>query len=300
MNIIGKKGIFLGIAGLLVALSLASVFVFGFEEGIDFKGGTVWQIKTTQESITPEILETAIKEQLPAVGEVRVASEISSDSFLIRLPVLNEADHQKLVSAFSTKFSDFNEMSFQSIGPSVGAELRKKSFISIVLVLLGISLYIAYAFRKVSRPISSWKYGIVTLFTLLHDIAIPAGLMAALGRYSGIEIDSNFIVALLVVMGFSVHDTIVVFDRIRENLFLDKGKSNFKDVINESVKQTIARSINTSLTLIIVLIALYLIGPSTLHYFILTLLIGVIMGTYSSIFVASPILYIWQNLKKTK
>jgi preprotein translocase subunit SecF len=300
MNIIDKKGILLGIAGVLVGLSILSIFVFGFEEGIDFKGGTVWQVKVTEDSTTPEILETTVKEQLPSVGDIRVALETTSDSFLVRLPVLSEEDHQKLVSAFSTKFSGFNELSFQSIGPSVGAELRKKSMVSIVLVLLGISLYIAYAFRKVSRPISSWKYGVVTLFSLLHDIAIPAGLMALLGHYSGVEIDSNFIVALLVVMGFSVHDTIVVFDRIRENLYLDKGKSDFKEVINQSIKQTIARSINTSLTLVIVLIALYLVGPSTLHYFILTLLVGVVMGTYSSIFVASPILYIWQNLKKSK
>lgn len=300
MNIIDKKGILLGIAGVLVGLSILSIFVFGFEEGIDFKGGTVWQVKVAEDSTTPEILETTVKEQLPSVGDIRVALETTSDSFLVRLPVLSEEDHQKLVSAFSTKFSGFNELSFQSIGPSVGAELRKKSMISIVLVLLGISLYIAYAFRKVSRPISSWKYGVVTLFSLLHDIAIPAGLMAVLGHYSGVEIDSNFIVALLVVMGFSVHDTIVVFDRIRENLYLDKGKSDFKEVINQSIKQTIARSINTSLTLVIVLIALYLVGPSTLHYFILTLLVGVVMGTYSSIFVASPILYIWQNLKKSK
>lgn len=300
MNIIDKKGILLGIAGVLVGLSILSIFVFGFEEGIDFKGGTVWQVKVAEDSTTPEILETTVKEQLPSVGDIRVALETTSDSFLVRLPVLSEEDHQKLVSAFSTKFSGFNELSFQSIGPSVGAELRKKSMVSIVLVLLGISLYIAYAFRKVSRPISSWKYGVVTLFSLLHDIAIPAGLMALLGHYSGVEIDSNFIVALLVVMGFSVHDTIVVFDRIRENLYLDKGKSDFKEVINQSIKQTIARSINTSLTLVIVLIALYLVGPSTLHYFILTLLVGVVMGTYSSIFVASPILYIWQNLKKSK
>jgi preprotein translocase subunit SecF len=159
-------------------------------------------------------------------------------------------------------------------------------------VLFGISLYIAFAFRKVSKPVSSWKYGMVTLVTLFHDVIMPAGLLAVLGRFKGIEIDTNFIVALLVVMGFSVHDTIVVFDRIRENLTLARGKAvSLGDIINKSIRETFARSINTSLTLMIVLVALLVFGPPSLFYFILTILVGTLFGTYSSIFVASPLLY---------
>ncbi len=168
------------------------------------------------------------------------------------------------------------------------------------MVLVGISLYVAFAFRKVSRPISSWKYGIITLVTLFHDVSIPAGFLVVLGKLKGVEIDTNSLVALLVIMGFSVHDTIVVFDRIRENLLLDRGRSDFGTVINNSVNQTMARSINTSLTLFLVLIALFIFGPITLKYFILTLLIGTIAGAYSSIFVASPLLQVWQKFSERR
>jgi preprotein translocase subunit SecF len=208
----------------------------------------------------------------------------------------SEADHQKFLGVLEGKFPGLEELSFQSIGPSVGKELRTKSIVAIALVLIGISLYIAFAFRKVFRPVSSWKYGWVTLVTLFHDVAIPAGLIAVLGRFLHVEIDGNFVVALLVVMGFSVHDTIVVFDRIRENLFLDRGKTDFTTIVNQSVNQTLARSVNTSLTLILVLLAMYVAGPASLHYFILTLLVGVTTGVYSSIFVASPLLVAWQRL----
>ena len=164
-----------------------------------------------------------------------------------------------------------------------------------IFVILGISFYVAFAFRKVYQPVSSWVYGLITLLTLFHDVVIPAGLLALLGHYARIEIDSNFVVALLVVMGFSVHDTIVVFDRIRENLLLDRGKTAFSELVNRSINQTMARSVNTSLTLIFVLLAIYFVGPVSLHYFVLTLLVGVTTGIYSSIFVASPLLVIWHN-----
>ncbi len=164
-----------------------------------------------------------------------------------------------------------------------------------IFVILGISFYVAFAFRKVYQPVSSWVYGLITLLTLFHDVVIPAGLLALLGHYARIEIDSNFVVALLVVMGFSVHDTIVVFDRIRENLLLDRGKTAFSELVNRSINQTMARSVNTSLTLIFVLLAIYFVGPISLHYFVLTLLVGVTTGIYSSIFVASPLLVIWHN-----
>ncbi|MEK7641173.1 MAG: protein translocase subunit SecF, partial [Patescibacteria group bacterium] len=159
------------------------------------------------------------------------------------------------------------------------------------LVLLAISLYVAFAFRKVSKPVSSWKYGIITLITLFHDALVPAGMFAVLGRLLNLEVDTNFVVAILVVVGFSVHDTIVVFDRIRENLRIaGSNVGDFSSLVNSSINQTFARSINTSLTLILTLVALYFLGPAALQYFVLTILVGVVMGTYSSIFIASPLL----------
>lgn len=292
MNIIGHKKIFLSIAVLLVGAAVVLSILFGFKEGIDFKGGTLWRFSVGNGVSTSDVEATFRALQ---INDAQATLEPANGDFLVRLPALNEADHQRFTSALKEKYPAFNESSFQSIGPSVGAELRTKSITGIILVLIGISLYIAFAFRKVYRPVSNWKYGFITLVTLFHDVAIPAGLLAILGHYLHIEIDSNFIVALLVVMGFSVHDTIVVFDRIRENLFLDRGKTDFSHVVNRSVNETMARSINTSLTLILVLLALYFTGPATLKYFILTLLVGVTTGIYSSIFVASPLLTIWQG-----
>jgi len=297
MDIIGHRKIFLSIAAALVGLALVAIAVFGFREGIDFKGGTLWTFKAqAKDGSVPSVpaMEQLFTTTL-GVSDARVAYNPTSEEFLVRLTAVGESDHQAYAAKLGSNFSTFTESSFQSIGPSVGAELRQNSLIAIALVLVGISLYIAFAFRAVMKPVSSWKYGWITLITLFHDVLIPAGLLAVLGQYLKVEIDGNFIVALLVVMGFSVHDTIVVFDRIRENLFLDRGRRDFGTVVNASVNQTIARSINTSLTLILVLVALYFTGPANLHYFVLTLLVGVTTGIYSSIFVASPLLLVWQR-----
>jgi preprotein translocase subunit SecF len=298
MNIIGRKGIFLGIAGVLVVASLVAVVLFGFRSGIDFEGGALWSLRMDplpEGSALQEFFATDLGRP-----EARVTVEQNTKSLLVRIGHIADADRTADRAKLEARFGKVEELSFQSIGPSVGKELRKRSLYAIALVLFGISLYIAFAFRKVFRPVSSWTYGWITLLTLLHDVVIPAGMMAVLGKLFGIEIDTNFIVALLVVMGFSVHDTIVVFDRIRENLLLDRGRRDFGLVVNESVNQTIARSINTSLTLVIVLVALLLLGPASIFYFVLTLLVGVCMGTYSSIFVASPLLHLVEGQRAGK
>ena len=290
LNIIGRKNIFLAVAVVMVAASLVAIAAFGFRQGIDFSGGTLW--KMTVPGGNPAGLSAFLAEN--GVHDPKVNYDPASGSFLVRMPAADsETSHERLSGALQAEYPGWEELSYQSIGPSVGRELRNKSLTAIVLVLVGISLYIAFAFRKVYRPLSSWTYGAMTLASLFHDVAIPAGLLAVLGRYRGIEIDSNFVVALLVVIGFSVHDTIVVFDRIRENLLLDRGRTGFGETVNTSINQTLARSINTSLTLVLVLLALYFVGPLTLRYFILTLLVGTVAGVYSSIFVASPLLYLW-------
>lgn len=297
LNIVGHRKIYFIISGILVGAAILAMVRFGFKEGIDFAGGSLWQFRIVKNSPVLQQIENIFKSDL-GLSDIRMNYDQNSGTFLLRLPEVNEANHQKFLKTLKTNLPSFEELSFQSIGPSVGRELRRNALIAITLVLVGISLYIAFAFRKASRPVSSWKYGWVTLLTLFHDVAIPAGLLAVLGYFQKIEIDSNFIVALLVVMGFSVHDTIVVFDRIRENLILNRGKLPFESVINDSVNQTLARSINTSLTLILVLIALYFTGPVNLHYFVLTLLVGVTTGIYSSIFIASPGLVLMMNKNK--
>lgn len=296
MDIISQKKIFLGIAFLFVFASWVLVFVFGLQQGIDLKGGTQWQI-----AVSGSVAAADLQNTLSEAGAENISvKETAAGNFIIRLPDTGEEEHQALLTALQEKFGEIRESSFSSIGPTIGRELKRKAIIAGAAVLFGISFFIAWAFRKVSHPIKSWKYGVVTLFTLFHDVSIPIGLLAVLGAINGIEIDTNFIVALLVVMGFSVHDTIVVFDRIRENLLIRGGKNiPLSDIFNRSIGDTLARSVNTSLTLVFVLLALLILGPPSLFYFILVILVGTVAGTYSSIFVASPLLYAWSGVSKT-
>ncbi len=294
LDIIKNRKYFLGFSGLLVAASVVLVLVLGLKAGIDLQGGTQWQVAFQKSDVTESGIQSVLK-QMNEKTEVAV-KKADNGSFIIRTHTMSNDEHQANLKTLQAAFGEVEEKNFSSIGPAIGAELKRNAMWAIVAVLLGISLYVAWAFRKVSEPVKSWKYGLVTLVTLFHDVMIPTGLLAALGVWRGIEMDTNFIVALLVVMGFSVHDTIVVFDRIRENLIRERGKKiPLGEIINYSVRETFARSVNTSFTLFLVLLALLIVGPASLFYFILTILVGTVFGTYSSIFVASPLLYLWQK-----
>ncbi|MDR3581861.1 MAG: protein translocase subunit SecF [Candidatus Pacebacteria bacterium] len=289
MNIVGHKKIWFTFSTILVGIALVSIATFHFKESAEFKGGTLWEFSVPAQSLSTADVQSEFVNALH-IPDAQTNYDATNHTFLVRFGTVTEDAHQADLTALKGTWPSLQELSFQSISPSVGASLLRSAIIAIILVLIGISLYIAFAFRKASRPISSWKYGWITLLTLFHDVAIPAGLLAILGHVSNVEIDSNSIVALLVVMGFSVHDTIVVFDRIRENIMNHRGKTPFDTIVNDSVNQTIARSVNTSLTLILVLLALYFMGPADLRYFVLVLLVGVVTGIYSSIFIASPAL----------
>ena len=296
INIIGHRKIFYAISGFFVAASIFGLAVFGLSLGIDFKGGSVMEIE--------------FSERLPATEEIRtVLSGLNLGDFSVRtigekavtlkLKDISEETHQAILKALRAKFPEIEEKQFESIGPTIGRELRNKAITSSIIVLLAISLYIAWAFRKVSRPVSSWRYGIATLIALFHDILIPIGVFAYLGHFRGVEIDSNFIVAILVILGFSVHDTIVVFDRTRENL-KRYNWVDFGELVNQSVNEVIARSIATSATVLLVLTSLFLWGGATLKFFVLTLMIGVFFGTYSSIFIASALIADWEKRLRRK
>ncbi len=289
LNIVGHKKIWFTISIILVGIAVLAIATYGFQESAELKGGTLWEFQIPGQNLSVTDVQNELVNNLH-ITDAQVSANTGDQSFLVIFGSITEVAHQQYITELQQVWPSFKELSFQSISASVGTNLRNNSIIAIILVLIGISLYIAFAFRKASRPISSWKYGWITLITLFHDVAIPAGMLAILGHFKGVQIDSDFIVALLVVMGFSVHDTIVVFDRIRENLLNHRGKMPFATIINDSVNQTLARSINTSLTLILVLLALYFVGPADLKYFILTLLVGVTTGIYSSIFIASPAL----------
>jgi len=288
-NIVGHKKIWFTLSIILVGIAVISVATFGFQQSAELKGGTLWEFKVSGQNLSVTDVQNELVNNLH-ITDAQVSADPGNQSFLVIFGSITEVAHQQYITELQQVWPSFQELSFQSISASVGANLRNNSIIAIILVLVGISLYIAFAFRKASRPISSWKYGWITLMTLFHDVAIPAGMLAILGRFLNVQLNSDIIVALLVVMGFSVHDTIVVFDRIRENLLNHRGKMPFATIVNDSVNQTLARSINTSLTLILVLLALYFVGPADLQYFVLTLLVGVTTGIYSSIFIASPAL----------
>lgn len=315
MEIIGRKKIFLGISGTLVLLSWASLAVFGLKPGMDFTGGSLWEVKVT--GIKQEEVQKKIEDALQKSGVDKYSIQpTDSSTFIARFKDIPEEKHQELKTnveimeissadivgeelRVTGKQAKLEELRFESIGPSIGKELKEKAYVAISLVLLFIVIYIAWAFRKVSEPVSSWKYGAVAIIALIHDVSIPTGIMSVLGRFKGYEVDTLFVTALLTVLGFSVHDTIVVFDRIRENLAKFKNEV-YSKVVNKSVNDTMARSINTSLTALIVLFALYLFGGHSIRNFVLVLILGIFFGTYSSIFVASPLVVLWHERKLKK
>ncbi|MBP9803057.1 MAG: protein translocase subunit SecF [Candidatus Pacebacteria bacterium] len=298
MFIIKYKKIFLSLSLVLVILSFVSMFYFGLKIGIDFKGGAITEI--TYDANRPE--QNLINQNLESLGFGTILAQGTGEKGLIvKSRDLTDVEHNTLLESLSLGGNyPFKEVSFNSIGPSVGSELTRKAIVSIVLVSLVIICFIAFAFRKVSKPVSSWRYGIIAIVTLLHDVIIPVGIFAVLSHYFGAEVDTLFVVAILTVLGLSVSDTIVIFDRIRENLSNQPNlsKAEFSKVVGKSLDQSFVRSIATSLTVIIVLLALVFWGPASTKYFAMMLTFGMFFGTYSSIFLASPLLVIVSNFQK--
>ena len=298
MFITKYKKIFLSLSIILVVVSIVFIFIFGLKPGIDFKGGALMEVSYANSRPEASLIEASIKKINISQALIQPTGEFG---YLIKTRDLNETEHQALLKALLLdNKNSVSEKSFTSIGPSVGSELTRKAIVSITMVILAIILFITYAFRHVSRPVASWKYGVITIVTLLHDIIIPTGIFALISHYTSAEVDTLFILALLTILGLSVHDKIVVFDRIRENL-RGGDKMSFGETVGVSTSQTIVRSINITLTIIFVLVPLYLFGPETTKNFALILTIGLFFGIYSSLFFASPLLILieeWQAKKR--
>lgn len=297
MNIAKYEKYFFIVPAVFSILAIIAIALWGLKPGIDLAGGSLLEVKYPAGRPAIEMLHQKVDGL--GLGEVRV-QPTGDTGYILRQKDLTETERQTLLQPLRN-LGEMEEVQFNSVGPILGAELVNKAWIAIVLVVASIIAFIAFAFRGVSKPVASWKYGIVAIITLLHDILLPLGLFAALGHFMGAEVDALFIVALLTILGISINDTIVVFDRIRENLKinLDRNKrENFDEVVGRSILQTLARSINTSLTVIIVLVALYVLGPVATKTFALTLIVGMVAGTYSSIFLASPLLVVWERLQK--
>jgi preprotein translocase subunit SecF len=287
--------IWFGISGLILLFGIISLSLYGLKLGIDFKGGTFIEVQFNEQFDMAKV-RTAVDSQHIGNYQLQTAD---NNRLIIKSPSLDKDQQDSLMAEIKTQIGDYKEVQLNSIGPVIGQELKKNSIYELLLVSFGIVLYIGYAFRKVAKPVTSWRFGWSAIIALLHDLLFVLGFFSILGHFWGVEVDSLFVTAMLTVLGFSVHDTIVVFDRIRENLKLYPGQS-IDYVVNHSIAQTIVRSLNTSLTVLFVLLSLLLFGGETIKYFVLALFVGITVGTYSSIFIASPVLVVWQKWRTRK
>lgn len=317
-NIIGKKWWYFIFSGIIIIPGIVSLILWGIKPSIDFTGGTLLEIQNSKfkvsrssgihDAVDSQSSQTAsgqsskdevrkiIEKENIEVGSINQSGE---DTYLLRLKPIDNVQHQKLQGELKKQFGEINENRFETVGPTIGSETTQNAAKAVLIASVAIVLYVAWAFRQIPKPYSSFKFGICAVAALLHDILVVVGLFSLFGHFYKVEVDSLFITALLTVMGFSVHDTIVVFDRIRENLRKMAGE-DFALIVNESIVQTLARSLSTSLTVIFTLFALLLFGGESIRWFIVALLIGITSGTYSSIFNAAPLLVVWEERSSKK
>lgn len=282
MKLLKYKYIYFVISLLILIPGVFSLVKNGLKLSIDFTGGTLLEIQSAK------LNKEALQKYAVSVQEA------SDKTYVLRMHELDNAKKENLLTELKKQYDDIVEKRYESVGPVVGRELTQKAFLAIGLASLTIVAYIAWSFRHVPKPYSSWKFGVSAVIALLHDAFVVVGLFSIFGALWGIEVDSLFVTAILTVIGFSVHDTIVVFDRVRENLS-KMPKSTFEEVVDFSLSETLVRSLNTSLTAVLTLVALLLFGGESIRWFTLALLIGIVSGTYSSIFNAAPILALWEK-----
>jgi len=287
-----KRKLWFTISLVVIVPGLISLLFSGLKLGIDFTGGTLWEVQFSQPATARDI-ETALHGAGLDSVIVQQSGSVGDETYLVRMPEVPEGSPRKaeLAKALESGVGPFTELEYSTVGGALSTEIRNRAIVAVAIASVGILLYMAYAFRNTQNPL---LYGSSALVAMLHDVLVVLGIFSILGLLFNVQIDALFITALLTVIGFSVHDTIVVFDRIRENLAKHSGDS-FEAVVDYSLAQTIVRSLNTSLTVIFTLLALVLFGGGSTRLFVLALLIGIISGTYSSIFNASQLLVAWEN-----
>jgi len=286
-------------SGILIAGSLVCLIIFGLKLGIDFTGGSILELEFKTERPSNQEIRESLKEF--NLGEIYI-QPTNEKGLILRMKDVSEDVHQQIIQKLKAK-GELEEKRFESIGPVIGQELKEKAKLLIVISLLSIVFYIAIAFRKVQKPLSSWQYGIASLLILSHDILIPLGVFALLGKFYQVQLTIPIICALLTVVGYAINNVVVVFDRLRENLLRGVFRDfvlGFEEATNKSINQTLTRQLNTSLTTLFPLIAIFFLGGETLKYFALTLILGITAGTYSSIFLATPILVSWLKWRGRK
>src|SRR3989344_8276035 len=283
----------------LTLLALGAFIVYGLSFGIDFRGGSILEFEFGTNRPSASDIQKALSDNF-SVKDVEV-SFVGDRGVLLKMGEISEEQHQEILNKMRTNLVDvFEEKKFDSIGPVVGKELKDKSVQAIIITLLAIIIYIAFVFRKMSVVLSPWAMGLAAMLALAHDIIIPVGVFSLLGHFYGVEISAVFMAALLTILGYSVSDTVVIFDRIRENVIRNRLRERFSNLVHTSIMQTLTRSLNTNFTALLSLVAIYLFGGESLKYFALALIIGIFLGAYSSIFVASPLLVWWSDWTKKK
>ncbi|MBT3292850.1 protein translocase subunit SecF [Candidatus Peregrinibacteria bacterium] len=295
MNLLRPAKLFLSISAVLVVTSIVLLVVPGPKISIDFTGGTLVEVQMpegkTKEDLRLTIDEVALEVPL---GNVML-SATKGGSVLMRMRGLSNEEHLSLIDQIEASVGVVTEKQFTTIGPTVGATLKKRAILAILIAAAAIILYIAFAFRKVPKQLSPWRFGVIAVITLFHDVIITVGVFVIISQFTSFEFDTLFITALLTILGYSVNDTIVIFDRIRDNLSTQQRKEPFIDIASKSLNQSIQRSINTSVSTLIMLSTLFILGSESIKWFVLTLIVGAIIGTYSSIFLATPLLVIWRK-----
>ncbi len=299
MQIVKYSKFFLILSVVILVPGIISLFVNGLNLSIDFKGGSFIEYKLNNKDLNRDNVLNQIKEIYNAKGvNVEEIKPKGDDSITLKIKDIEVSKNEEVKNEINSKISGVELQLFETVGPSVGNETTRNSFVAVGVASLGILLYIAFAFRNVPKPYSSFRFGMSAIIAMLHDALMVIGVFSIVGKVMDLEVDVLFITAVLTVIGFSVHDTIVVFDRIRENLQKLPSSWEFDKVVNYSLVETLGRSISTSLTVIITLLSLFVLGGDSIKHFVLALLIGIISGTYSSIFTASPILMYWEKKKR--
>lgn len=304
MNFIKYRNVWLTVSSVLVVASFVAIFSFGYRPGIDFAGGTQLEIRVeglkTEALPAGSSLEEFLAESYREATNNETAVQTSGEGrYTVKSKVITNDQKNQWLTKLNPIADKVEELRFETVSPIIGGEAVRKTILATIVAIVVILLYLAYSFRRVPKPTSAWRFGVATVVALVHDLIILLGIYAVMGRYGGAEVDSMFMTAILTLLGFSVHDTIVTFDRLRENL-IRHGGDNFAQKLNDSISETITRSINTSFTVILVLGAMALMGGESIFFFTVSLLIGIVAGTYSSIFVASMVLLLWQEHSQRK
>lgn len=295
LQIIQKRKYYYLISGILTLGSIVVLGLWGLNLGIDFKGGTLMEVQFSSTPV-PEVKQ--VEEKLTPLSLNSLTIQPTDNNGMLLRYLASDADaNEKVLEELKSLDKNITQLRTDFIGGSVSSQIKKSAFTGILLSLVGIALYIGWAFRRVSGVVNSWEFGLGAILALAHDIVIVLGLFAILGEFYNIEVGVPFIAALLTILGYSVNDTIVVYDRVRENLLRSNRKDQFEDIVNRSLNETIGRSINTSMTVIITLIAIVIFGGESIRYFGVALLAGVVFGTYSSIYIASALLVTRYNTK---